>query len=83
MSPFIVQVASVVGTTFTAGLLAAMHPMAREATELQADLAALAELRFVRRDDTAANAWCWCQVLVSQHDGQLRDRQRVQARSRP
>ncbi len=61
------QVASVVGTTFTAGLLAAMHPMAREAAELQADLAALAELRFVRRDDTAANAWCWCQVPNSQH----------------
>ena len=62
IAAFYTQVASVVGTTFTAGLLAAVHPMAREATDLQSDLAALAELRFVRRDDTAADAWCWCQV---------------------
>ena len=63
---FLLQVASVVGTSFTAGLLAAMHPMAREAADLQADLASLAELRFVRRDDTAADSWCWCQVPCSQ-----------------
>ena len=58
----LVQVASVVGPSFTAMLLTAVHPVAREAGDLRSDLAALAESGFIRRDDGAADAWSWCQV---------------------
>ena len=56
------QVASVMGTSFTAALLAVVHPIAREPADLADDLGALAAARFVRPDDGAADAWSWCQV---------------------
>jgi hypothetical protein len=56
------------GTSFTAALLAVVHPMAREPADLSDDLIALVTARFVRPDDGAADAWSWCQVHTSWHD---------------
>ena len=53
------------GTSFTAALLAVVHPMAREPADLADDLGALAAARFVSPDDGAADAWSWCQVRAA------------------
>ena len=52
------------GISFTAALLAVVHPMAREPADVADDLGALTAARFVRPDDGAPDAWSWCQVRL-------------------